>query len=35
MTIPLQGLRTVIYPAVRTPTGTILGFIFNPHFTLD
>jgi catechol 2,3-dioxygenase-like lactoylglutathione lyase family enzyme len=25
----------IITATVRTPTGTIVGFIFNPHFTLD
>jgi catechol 2,3-dioxygenase-like lactoylglutathione lyase family enzyme len=25
----------IITATVRTPTGTILGFIFNPHFSLD
>jgi catechol 2,3-dioxygenase-like lactoylglutathione lyase family enzyme len=25
----------IVTATVRTPAGTVLGFIFNPHFTLD
>ncbi len=25
----------IITATVRTPTGSIVGFIFNPHFTID